>query len=322
MPTTRPTMFLAAMLLAGCDRSEPVQKPAPVPAVHKLVVGFSQIGSESAWREAETASMKIEAQKRGIELKLADAGGKLESQIQALHSFLKQKVDAVILAPKTRLGFEPVLRELAAAKIPVVLVDRGVECDDSLYATLIASDFTEEGRMAARWLVANTGGDVRVAELEGTAGSDPAIERKKGFHEVVDQEPRIQVVKSQNAGFNLIQGKEVMEAILKAEQGRIDAVYAHNDDMAMGAIQAIEAAGKKSGTHVLVVSIDGTRAAVQAIVDGKHDAVIECNPLLGPMAFDAVEKAVKGVELDKRTVVTDRIFDRKNAAAEVANRRY
>jgi len=157
-------ILLLLALLAGCDR-----------APRGFVVGFSQIGAESAWRVAETESIRSEAAKRGIELKLADAGGKLESQVAALHAFRAQGVGAVILAPQRKDGFEPALRELAEARIPVVVVDRGLACDPALFATLIASDFADEGRRAAEWLIANTKGDVRIAELEGTAGSDPAI---------------------------------------------------------------------------------------------------------------------------------------------------
>jgi simple sugar transport system substrate-binding protein len=303
--------LLLLALCAGCSR-----------APRGFVVGFSQIGAESAWRVAETESIRSEAEKRGVELKLADAGGKLESQIAALHSFLAQGVGAVILAPQRKDGFEPALRELAAAKIPVVVVDRGLDCDPSLFATLIASDFTAEGRRAAEWLIAHTKGDVRIAELEGTAGSDPAIERKRGFDETIAKEPRMKIVKSVPAEFQLPKGKEAMEAIWKAEGGGIDAVYAHNDDMALGAIQAIEEAGKTPGKDVLVVSIDATKGAFDAILAGKLACAVECSPLLGPAAFDAIEKLRRGETVDKRTIVEDRVFDASNAAAERPNRKY
>jgi simple sugar transport system substrate-binding protein len=286
------------------------------------VVGFSQIGAESSWRVAETESIRSEAAKRGVELKLADAGGKLESQVAALHSFLAQNVGAVILAPQRKDGFEPALRELAAAKIPVVVVDRGLDYDPSLFATLIASDFTADGRRAAEWLIANTKGDVRIAELEGTAGSDPAIERKRGFDERIAKESRMRIVKSVPAEFQLPKGKEAMEAIWKAEGGAIDAVYAHNDDMALGAIQAIEEAGKKPGKDVLVLSIDATKGAFDAIVAGKLSCAVECSPLLGPAAFDAIERLRRGETIEKRTIVQDKVFDATNAAAERPNRKY
>lgn len=303
------------LLVAACDDKQPETGAAPS-------VGFSQIGAESAWRVAETESIRGEAAKRGIPLKLADAQGKIENQIQALHSFIAQGVSAVILAPQKKSGFEPALRELKAAGIPVVLVDRGLDCDPDLYATLIASDFVAEGRMAADWLIAHTTGDVRVAEIEGTAGSDPAIDRKRGFDERIAAEPRIQIVKSLNGQFELPKGKEVMEAILKAESNKIDAVYAHNDDMALGAIQAIEAANLQPGKDVIVISVDATRAAFESIVEGKLSCAVECSPLLGPLAFDAIERLAKGESVEKRIVVADRLFDASNAATELPNRKY
>jgi simple sugar transport system substrate-binding protein len=311
----RPALVGAVWALTACSRPEGSGPGA-------LTVGFSQIGAESAWRVAETESIRGEASKRGVALKFADAQQKLESQIAALHSFVAQGVDAVILAPQKKAGFEPALRELAQAKIPVVLVDRGLDCDPSLYATLIASDFTAEGRMAAEWLIAHTQGDVRIAELEGTAGSDPAIERKRGFDERIAMEPRMRLVKSVSAEFQLPKGKEVMEAILKAEADGIDAVYAHNDDMALGAIQAIEAAGKMPGRDVVVVSIDATKGAFGAILAGRLSCAVECSPLLGPMAFDAIEKLRRGEAIEKKTVVHDRVFDATNVGAELSNRKY
>ena len=288
-----------------------------------ITVGFSQIGAESAWRTAETASIRAEADRRQVDLKFSDAQQKQENQIKALRGFIAQGVDAIILAPVVETGWEPVLRETKAAGIPVVLVDRGVDVSDvSLYATLIASDFVEEGRMAARWLAEKTGGRAVIVELKGTTGSAPALDREKGFHEVIDEHPGMTVVKSQTGEFTRAKGKEVMEAFLKAEGDRIDAVYAHNDDMALGAIQAIEEAGRKPGEDIIIVSIDGVRAAFEAMIAGKLNCSVECNPLLGPRAFDAVEAILAGETLPKHIVVTDRLFDRTTAAAELPNRKY
>jgi galactofuranose transport system substrate-binding protein len=306
-----------AFAAAACDGSgsstgEPV-----------LVVGFSQIGAESNWRVAETRSMQDEAEERGVQLRVADARGQQEEQVRALKAFVAQRVDAILLAPKTETGWDAVLRDVAEAKIPVVLVDRGVEVDDpALYATLIASDFVEEGRMAARWLVDRTGGECRIVELQGTVGSAPAIDRQRGFMEVAAQNPGVQVLLTQSGEFSISKGKEVMEAFLKAKGDEIQAVYAHNDDMALGAIQAIEAHGRKPGTEVLVISIDGGRAAFEAMAAGKLNAVVECNPLLGPLAFDAIEKLHRGEPVEKRIDVPDRLFTADQAAAELPNRKY
>lgn len=289
----------------------------------KLTVGFAQVGAESAWRTAETESIKTEATKRGVNLKFSDAQGKQENQIRAVRAFIAQGVDAIVLAPVVETGWEPVLREAKRAKIPVVLVDRGIKtADESLFATLIASDFVAEGRMAAEWLAKKTGGKANIIELQGTPGAAPAIDRKKGFEAGIKAHPGMKIIASQSGDFRRSGGKEVTEALLKGAGASVTAVYAHNDDMALGAIQALEEAGKKPGTDVVVLSIDGVKGAFEAMVAGKLNCTVECNPLLGPMAFDAVEKSLKGEKLPKKTVVQDRVFDASTAAAELPNRKY
>lgn len=289
----------------------------------QLTVGFAQVGAESAWRTAETESVKSEAAKRNVNLKFSDAQGKQENQIKAVRGFIAQGVDAIILAPVVETGWEPVLQEARRAKIPVVLVDRGIKTsDESLYATLIASDFVAEGRMAAEWLAKKTGGKANIIELQGTPGAAPAIDRKKGFEQAIKAHPEMKIVASQSGDFRRSGGKEVTEALLKGPGANATAVYAHNDDMALGAIQALEEAGKKPGTDVIVVSVDGVKGAFEAMVAGKLNCTVECNPLLGPMAFDAVEKAVKGETLPKRTVVEDKVYDQSTAKDVIASRKY
>lgn len=292
-------------------------------AEKKMTVGFSQIGAESGWRTAETESIQAEAKKRGIELKFSDAQQKQENQIKALRAFLAQRVDAIILAPVVETGWEPVLREIKRAKIPVVLVDRGLKVTDpSLYTTLIASDFVAEGRMAAEWLAKKLEGKGNVVELQGTPGSAPANDRKKGFAEELQKHPGMKITKSQSGDFTRAKGKEVMEAFLKAEAKNINAVYAHNDDMALGAIQAIEEAGLQPGKDVIVVSIDGIKPAFEAMVAGKLNCSVECNPLLGPAAFDAVSDALAGKPVPKKIVVKDEVFDQSTAKNVIADRKY
>ena len=323
--------------LIGCDsRSETTggtgSTPTSGPSAEgggsgsgkKITVGFAQVGAESAWRTANSKSIQDEAAKRGITLKFSDARQKQEEQIKAVRSFIAQKVDVIVLAPVVTTGFEPVLKEAKAAGIPVILSDRrAAVSDESLYQTFIGSDFIEEGRRAGEWLAKKTNGKAVIAELQGTPGSDPAIERKKGFQEVLDKNAGMKIVMSQTGDFTRAKGKEVMEAFLKSPDGaKINALYAHNDDMALGAIQAIEEAGKKPGTDIIVVSIDGVHDAFQAMVDGKLNCTVECNPLIGPQIFDAVEKVVKGETLPKRTKVEEGVFDQSQAAAELPNRKY
>lgn len=295
----------------------------PKDANKKLVVGFSQVGAESAWRTAESASIKDEAAKRGVELKFSDAQGKQAAQVRAVRAFVNQKVDCIILAPMVETGWDEVLGEAKAANIPVILVDRGVKVkDDSLYVTLIASDFIEEGRMAGEWLARKAGGKASIVELQGTTGAAPAIDRQKGFAEAIAKHPDMRIIKSQSGDFTRAKGKEVMEAFIKSEGKKITAVYAHNDDMALGAIQALDEAGMKPGTDVTVISIDGVKAAFEAMIAGKLNATVECNPLLGPMAFDTIEKHRKGETIPKFIKQTDRLFEQSQAAEAIKTRQY
>jgi len=321
---------LLAAALVGCDSADSsaggggaTTQPG-AGADKKLTVGFAQVGAESAWRTANTDSIKSEAEKRGVDLRFSDAQGKQENQIAAVRGFIAQRVDAILLAPIVETGFEPVLKEAKAAKIPVILSDRRVATsDDSLYVTFIGSDFIEEGRRAANFLVKKTGGKAVIAELQGTTGSAPANDRKKGFEEVIAKHPDMKIVLSQTGDFRRDGGKKVMEAFLKSADGaKINAVYAHNDDMAIGAIQAIEEAGRKPGSDVVIVSIDGVRGAFEAMAAGKLNCTVECNPLIGPQVFDAIEKVVAGETLPKRIQVEEGVFTQEQAAAELPNRKY
>ncbi len=316
---------VVALCLTGCETS--VEGPgggtAVGPGKGAITVGFSQIGAESAWRTAETQSIREEAKARGVDLKFSDAQQKQENQIKALKGFIAQKVDAIILAPVVETGWEPVLREAKRAGIPVVLVDRGVSVsDDSLYTTLIASDFVEEGRMAGEWLAKRTGGKCQIVELQGTPGAAPAIDRKKGFEAALSKHPGMLIIKSQTGDFTRAKGKEVMEAFIKSESKNIEAVYAHNDDMALGAIQALKEAGMSPGKGTVVVSIDAVKGAFEAMIEGTLNCTVECNPLLGPAAFDAVEKILAGETLPKKTIVKDQLFDQSNAAEAIQTRKY
>lgn len=314
---------VAGALMTGCAKKDDGAAAGSVEGDGKaIVVGFSQIGAENPWRTAETKSILDEGKERGVTVKFSDAQGKQAGQISALNSFVAQKVDAIILAPVVETGWEQVLASARNAKIPVILVDRGVDVpDDSLYTTLIASDFVEEGRRAGEWLAKRTEGKANIVELQGTPGAAPANDRNKGFVEAIANHPEMKISRSQTGEFNRTKGKEVMEAFLKAD-ATITAVYAHNDDMALGAIQAIEEAGKKPGTDILVVSIDGMKEIVAAIAEGKANCTVECNPLLGPAAFDAVEKVIAGETLEKKIIVEDQLIDETNAAALLPDRKY
>jgi simple sugar transport system substrate-binding protein len=321
------TIAAASLLaLTACNKSSApgAGTAADKPAGGKTrTVGFAQVGAESDWRVAESKSIKDEAAKRGIDLKFSDAQGKQENQFKAIRSFIAQGVDGIILAPKVETGWEQVLKEARDAKIPIVLVDRGIDVkDDSLYTTLIASDFVAEGKMAADWLAKKVNGKANIIELEGTPGAAPANDRKKGFAEGIKSHPEMKIIAAQSADFETGKGKEVMETLLQQHGNNVNAVYAHNDNMALGAIEAIKAAGKKPGADVTIVSIDGVKSAFEAMVKGELNCTVECNPLLGQMAFDALDKATKGEQLPKKTVVQDKVYDQTIAKDVIGSRQY
>jgi simple sugar transport system substrate-binding protein len=291
----------------------------------KITLGFAQVGAESEWRTANTQSIKQSAQDSGINLKFSDAQQKQENQIKAIRSFIAQKVDVIAFSPVVESGWDTVLAEAKAAKIPVILTDRAVNVkDDSLYVTFIGSDFLEEGRKAGKWLLDNYKGqgDVNIVELQGTVGSAPAIDRKKGFEEVIKAQPRFKIIRSQTGDFTRAKGKEVMEAFLKAEGKKINVLFAHNDDMAIGAIQAIEEAGLKPGKDIIIVSIDGVKGAFEAMMAGKLNVTVECNPLLGPQLMEAAKDVVAGKQLPKRIVTKEGIYPMEVAAKEFPTRKY
>ena len=299
---------------------------SPVRADKKITLGFSQIGAESEWRTANTKSIKEAADAAGINLKFSDAQQKQENQIKAIRAFIAQKVDVIAFSPVVETGWEPVLKEAKAAKIPVILTDRAVSAkDDSLWVAFMGSDFVEEGRRAANWLVDKTKdapGPINIVELQGTVGSAPAIDRKKGFEEILKGKDKFKIIRSQTGDFTRAKGKEVMEAFLKAEGKKINVLFAHNDDMAIGAIQAIEEAGLKPGKDILIVSIDGVKGAFQAMMAGKLNVSVECSPLLGPQLMSAVKDLMAGKTLPKRIVTTESVFPMETAAKEFPNRKY
>lgn len=319
-------LALGVLAVAGCQKEEASSAGGSTASngpKKDYVVGFSQIGAESAWRTANTQSIQDEAKKRGVELKFSDAQQKQENQIRAIRSFIAQKVDVIAFSPVVETGWEPVLQEAKKAGIPVIVSDRRPDVPEDLYVTFIGADFVKEGQMAADWLAKKMDGKAVIAELEGTPGSAPANDRKKGFAEEIAKYPDMKVVFSQTGDFTRTKGKEVMEALLKSPTGKqINVLYAHNDDMALGAIQAIEEAGLKPGKDIVIVSVDAVRDAFKAMIDGKLNCTVECNPLLGPPLFDAIEAVMAGKTLEKRTIIEDHVFDQSVAEKELPNRKY
>jgi galactofuranose transport system substrate-binding protein len=292
----------------------------------QITLGFAQVGAESAWRTANTVSIKQAAKDAGINLKFSDAQQKQENQIKAIRSYIAQKVDVIAFSPVVESGWEPVLQEAKRAKIPVILTDRNIDVkDQSLYVTMIGSDFMEEGRRAGKWLedhYKDNPGPINIVELQGTVGSAPANDRHSGLMEVIKNDPKFKIIASQSGDFTLAGGKQVMEAFAKTYGNKINVVYAHNDDMALGAIQAMEEAGMKPGKDIAVVSFDATKGGFEAMIAGKMNVDVECSPLLGPQLMSAVKDVVAGKQLPKRIVTNETVFPENVAAQVLPTRKY
>ncbi|QGH36012.1 substrate-binding domain-containing protein [Gracilibacillus salitolerans] len=292
-----------------------------------IVVGFSQIGAESGWRTAETESIKETLENDPqFELKFSDAQQKQENQIKALRNFIAQQVDIIALAPVVESGWETVLTEAQEADIPVILLDRGIEVEDeSLYTSFIGSDFILEGENAAKELINLIGEDeeTNIVELQGTVGASAANDRMEGFANIIDGNDNYNIIKSQTGEFTRSKGKEVMEAFLKSDGENIDAVYAHNDDMALGAIQAIEEYGLKPGEDIKIVSVDGIGDIFEAVIAGKANIIVECNPLLGPQLAQAAKDLMEGKEIERWIKTDETVFvGAEEAEAALPDRKY
>ena len=303
-------VLVALVAITGCERKKSAE----------FVVGFSQMESDNPWRLAETKSLKDEAAKRGIQLVVTDAQGQTSKQVADVEDLIARRVNLILLAPRTFEGLAPALQAAKAAKIPVILLDRaaaGKAGED--YVTLLVSDEKEEGRRAAEWLAGQTKGTASIVELAGTPGASAADDRAAGFREGLAKYPNMKIIASQTGNFSRATGQGVMQNIAQSLGKKITAVFAHNDEMALGAIQALIAAGLKPGTDIIMVSVDGERAALEAIERGELGATVECNPRFGPLAFDTIEKFRKGETLPPKIIVTDRFFDKQNAKQFIAD---
>jgi len=312
-------VVVAGSLLASVASSKPA-------ATHKkIVLGFSQVGSESGWRAANTKSIKDSAKAAGITLKFSDAQQKQENQIAAIRSYIQQHVDVIAFSPVVASGWDPVLQEAKRAHIPVVLTDRAVDSKDkSLYVTFLGSDFVREGHYVGSWVAnqyKNTTKDVNIVELQGTTGSSPAIDRAKGFRDMIKGNKHLKIIASQTGEFTRAKGKEVMAAFLKAHKN-IDLLFAHNDDMGLGAIEAIEEAGLKPGKDIKIVTIDAVHDGMVALSQGKINFIAECSPLLGPQLMDLVKKTVAHQSVPKRIVTKETTFTPAKAKVALPTRKY
>ena len=294
-------------------------------ALDELVVGFAQVGAESGWRTANTKDIQAAFEDAGIELKFSDAQQKQENQIKAIRSYIQQGVDYIAFSPVVETGWDAVLNEAKAAGIPVVLTDRAVDSKDtSLYVSVLGSDFIEEGKKAGLWVLdeyKDSTEKVNIVQLEGTTVAAPAIDRAEGFADVIRQNPNLEVVESQTGDFTRAGGKQVMEAMLKSNPD-IDLVYAHNDDMGLGAIEAIEAAGLTPGVDIKIVTVDAVKDGMQALADGKINFIVECSPLLGTQLVDIIKTLNDGGTVEQRIITEETTFDQDQAIEALPERQY
>ena len=319
------TMMIGTML-TGCGGGNKKDSGSSKKETSEINIGFSQVGAESDWRVANTKSMKSElTAKNGFKLSFADAQQKQENQTKAVREFITQGVDVIAIAPVTETGWETVLKEAKKADIPVITVDRQIKTsDDSLITAWVGSDFKKEGVKAAEWLIKEKGkekGDVNIAVLQGTIGSSAEIGRTKGFKEGIKDQKNFKIIASQTGEFTQAKGQEVMESFLKQNKD-IDVVVAQNDNMAFGAIDAIEAAGKTVGSdiangEIMVISFDTTHAGLQDVLDGKIECDVECNPLHGPRVEKIIEQLEKGETPDKQAYVDEEMFAHDDTVASV-----
>jgi len=327
--------FMVALVLllslAGCGTpateppkaEEPTEAPKMTYTYEDMVVGFIQTGSEGGWRAANTASFKETAEQLGINLKFYDAQNKLENQLSAFRNFIADdEVNVIILAALETTGWEDVLKEAQEAGKVVVLEDRRIDAPEDLYATYIGSDFAEEGRKSAVEMCKLLEGSEKknVVELVGNVGSSAAKDRGQGFREKMG-ECGIEITKSQTANWDATEGKEVMEAWLK-ETTDIQGVFAQNDEMGLGAAQAIAEAGLDPGDDIVILTVDATAGAFKAMIAGDINTVVECNPLLAPQVYEAALKILNGEEVPKWIPSQEGVFYAEDAETILPTRKY
>lgn len=292
----------------------------------KIRMGYSQVGTESNWRLANTDSIEKAAKEFNVDLTIDIADQSQERQIAAIRKFIKEKMDVIVVSPVVEDGWLEVLQEAKDAGIPVVLTDRKINAGEDLINTYIGADFLEEGRRAMRWLASNTqpaGGEkIKIMELQGNKGASPTVERHEGFVEILQEEPEYEITYSVNGDFTYEGGKNAVEDYLDEHDWDMQAIYAHNDDMALGAVEALKAHGLNPGKDVVIISVDGTKEAFEAMIQGTLNCAVECNPLLGPPLMKAVRDMISGREMPLRIITEEKVYDQTTAEEDIKGRLY
>lgn len=328
------TMMLSVTACSQQDNSAQSGSTSAEKSAKTITVGFAQVGSESEWRTANTNNIKEAAKKAGVNLQFSDAQQKQENQIKAIRSFIASQVDVIAVCPIVGTGWDTVLKEAKDANIPVILVDRGIKGNESLYATHLFADAKKEGGNAFNWVdqymkdqkkTPRSGATFNIAILEGTVGSSVAADRLNGFKDAItaaSDGSKYKILLSQTGEYTRAKGKEVMESFLKSDKDKIDILFAANDDMALGAIQAIEAAGLKPGKDITIVSIDAAKGSFNAMIEGKMNCAVEHTPNFGDLLMETAKKIVNKESVEKTIEVKESIFPADIAAKELPNRTY
>ncbi len=322
-------ILAGALALTGCTSTDGPNSASPtgtgsLPVLEQkdtYTIGFAAQQSDHPWTIALNDSLKQEAEARGHKFVMTDAQGSTAKQVSDVQSLIGQGVDVIVISPREEKPLAEVTLEAKAAGIPVFIVDR--KLDESVavpgedYVAFIGSDFVAQGRAAGQWMVEQLDGSGKIIELYGTTGSSAADDRHKGFLEAIEG-TNIEIVAAQDGDMIRDNGRKLMETLIQ-QYPDVDGVFAHNDEMMLGAITAMQAAGKKPGQEIVTVSVDGQKEAVQAIIDGTLGATAECNPRFGPKLMDAIEAYGSGQAVDPEQVNNDNFFDATNAPAELAN---
>ncbi len=315
-------LTLCAALLCGCE-----EKPDS-PAQPAMVVGFSQLGAESGWRIGNTASMEQAAKRWGFGLMLDNANQRQDKQIAAIRSFISYQVDVIVFSPIVETGWNNVLTEAKNAGIPVIIMDRMIETDDDdLYTAYIGADFLAEGRKAGEFLLkkadAMGAAHLNVVEITGTEESTPMRQRQAGFMEAIDGDDRFTVIESISGDFLRSKGEECMRYLLdKYGAEGIDVVYSHNDEMTLGALDVLEAAGLNPGRDMVLISVDGQQEAVDALKEGRINCIVECTPDLGESVMAMVDALSRGEEIPKQNHPEETCFTEFDDLSGLAPRGY
>lgn len=294
----------------------------------EIVVGYSQVGQESEWRLANTKSIREASGLFNIRLLLEDADQSQEKQIEAIRRFIREDVDVIVVSPVVETGWDQVLREAKAAGIPVVMSDRNVSIEnieEDLTTTYIGADFMEEGRRAMRWIRDNvppTKNRMNILQMQGNKGASPTEERGEGFEEILKECPDYRIVYSSYGDFTFEGGRRIIRDYLQKQEWDIDIIYAHNDDMALGAIEELKEYGIKPGVDVKIVSVDATKPAFRAMIEGELNCAVECNPVFGNQLMKVVRDMVSGKPMPFKIIAEEKIYDETVAEDMIKTRVY